>query len=357
MLLAVLVGGPATTAAATTEPSAREGAALLRWRAPAGCPDEVTVRARLVDALPPDVEAPSVEADVLAAGDGRFRATVVLRGSWGETTRRLDSPTCDTLADAVVLLAAVSVSSAAGEPEPPITEVPEPTPVEPEVEGEVTDVQPEPEPDPAGDPGDARLELEVVEPDPAERSWRSAGDALGPASGTPVLRGLARLEGRAGAGLLPVVDLGGAATLGLEHRWFRVELSGAGWLPRERTVAPDARVRASAWALELRACAALRPRPWLVVLPCAELDGGRLRGEGRGAGLVNGRVERQTWLALGVGPAVSFRLHRLVGVWLSATAVVPLLRPGLGLEGLREEAYRMAAFVGRGSLGLEVYFP
>jgi hypothetical protein len=118
-------------------------------------------------------------------------------------------------------------------------------------------------------------------------------------------------------------------------------------------------VRASAWALELRGCAALRPRPWLTVLPCAELDAGGFRGEGRGEGLATASVVTQPWVAIGLGPAVSLRLHRLVGLWLGATAVVPVLRVGLGLEGLPDDtdAHRMAPVTGRGALGIEVHFP
>lgn len=345
-----LAGGAGVTAAAPVGEG--DGASLLRWRAPASCPAEATVRARLAHALPPEVEAPHVDAEVVAGDDGRFHATVVLRGTWGETMRSLDSPTCDTLADAVVLLAAVSVSTA-GQPEPPVG-VPEPTLPEPGVEGEVGD---EIEPSVGTEKSEAEIEAaprsDSRSPD---RSRTGSADASS-RSPTPVLRGLARVEARAGAGLLPLVDLGAAATLGLEHRWFRVELGGAAWLPRERTVAPAARVRASAWALELRGCATLRPTARLVVLPCAELDAGELRGEGRGSGLVNGRVSRQPWVAIGLGPALTVRLHRLVGLWAGATLVVPVRRVGLGLEGLTPDAYRMAAVTGRGAVGLELHFP
>lgn len=364
MLLGIptLVAGADITAAAPA--GASDDAARLRWHAPAGCPAEATVRARLAHALSPEVEVPYVDAEVLAGDDGRFHAMVVLRGSWGETTRSLDSPTCDTLADAVVLLAAVSASTA-GEPEPPLA-VPEPEPPEAGVERETGD---EPAPGVAIASGvdpersDA-VELEAVpsiEPAPRDSGttdrWRTGSAEASSRPLQPVLRGLARVEARAGAGLLPLVDLGAAATVGLEHPWFRVELGGAAWLPRERTVAPGAGVRASAWALELRGCVALRPTPRLVVLPCAELDAGQLRGEGRGDGLVNGREAQQVWVALGLGPALAVRLHRFVGLWAGVTLVVPVRRVGLGLEGLSTDAYRMAAVAGRGAVGLEVHFP
>jgi hypothetical protein len=362
-LLAALVGRPVVADAAPG--GAHEGAELLRWRAPVvGCPDEATVRARLAQALGPEVEAPRVEAEVSAGDDGRFHAVVSIQGAWGETTRRLDSPTCDTLADAVVLLAAVSVGLAAREPEPPLA-VPEPTTLPPDVgvEQALTEVHADGEADEG-----VRAQLDAtadvggddpasIAAGPAPRAPRGAGDAGSPPPVAPALRGLVRVEARAGAGLLPVVDLGAAAVLGLEHRWFRVELAGAAWLPRERTVVPDARVRASAWALELRGCAALRPSARLVVLPCAELVAGQLRGEGHGDGLVNGRNAQQPWVALGLGPAVSLRLHRRVGLWAGATLIVPVRRVGLGLEGLPTDAHRMAAVAGRGALGVEIYFP
>jgi hypothetical protein len=96
---------------------------------------------------------------------------------------------------------------------------------------------------------------------------------------------------------------------------------------------------------------------WLEVLPCIELDAGRLRGQGRGSGLVSRRVVEQPWVAFGVGPAASLRLHRLVGLWLGATLVVPVFRVGLGVEGLDDDAHRMAAVAGRGALGVEIRFP
>lgn len=359
--LAVLVGGAADTAAAPHAGEGRgDGAGLLGWRAPAGCPAEVAVRDRLAQALPSEVEAPHVDAEVRVGDDGRFHATVVLRGSWGETTRNLDSTTCDTLADAVVLLAAVSVSSA-GVPEPPVG-VPEPTPLPADLAGEPRGaVEPRGEggrSDALDDLGPAVAREPMVASVPGSRG-RSRADLAEASSRppTPTLHGLVRVEARAGAGLLPVVDLGAAATVGLEHRWFRVELGAAAWLPRERTVAPAARVRASASALELRGCAALRPTARLVVLPCAELDVGALRGEGRGDGLVNGHVSWQPWVAMGVGPALAVRLHPLVRLWASATLVVPLLRVGLGLEGLGTDAHRMAVAAGRGAVGVEIHFP
>jgi len=352
-LLAALVGRPGTSMAAPVEAGA--GAEGLHWHAPAGCPDEATVQARLARVLPPEVAAPRVEADVHVTDDGRFHAAVVLRGSWGETTRQLDSPTCDTLADAVVLLTAVSASAAGAEQEQPIIAVPEPVPLAPSVAVEEVGSEPEPGVDVEGDAAAERPELPVGTD---ERSPGGSSDAA-PSSppAVPVLRGLARVEARAGAGLLPVVDLGGAATLGLEHRWFRIELTGTAWLPRERTVAPEARVRASAWALELRGCAALRPAARWVVLPCAELDAGQLRGEGRGEGLVSGPVSRQPWVAVGIGPALSLRLHRLVALWAGATLVVPVRRAGLGVEGLSTDAHRMAVVAGRGAVGVEIHFP
>src|SRR5690606_16113292 len=132
--------------------------------------------------------------------------------------------------DAVVLLAAVSANAAAGTPEPTPLAVPEPEPEPPgDADGgaEGSSVRPEPVPAERSPVVDTDARPPVPEPEPPAAS----------------LRGLARLEGRAGAGSLPTVDLGAAATLGLAHRRFRVELSGAGWLPRERTVAADARVR------------------------------------------------------------------------------------------------------------------
>lgn len=348
LLAAFAISSHAGAAAAPT--ATDEAPVSLRWDAPAACPDEVEVQAALVRALAPGTEEPFVDVAVSVAEDGRFVAEVVLRGAWGETVRHLDGRACDALADAVVLLAAVSASGSIDEQGVPPPTVPEPAPVvpsklrAPSQDGRVTDVEPEPRPPPVALPVTDEPVAQEREPDPF-----AAPEAR--------LRGLARGEARAGAGVVHRVDLGAAVSMGLSHRWFRAELGAAAWLPQERRIAVDASVRVSLWSAELRGCAALRPADWLVLLPCAGLELGRMRGEGLGRGLAVGRASTQPWMATSVSPAASFRVHRRVGLWVAASAVVPLRRIGFTVEGLASDAHRVAPLAGRGALGVELWFP
>lgn len=355
--------------------AASVGRGGLRWQAPAGCPREAEVRTRLSEALGERADELDVVAEVSRREHERFEATVVLRGEWGESTRKLDSPTCDTLANAIVLLAKVSVTDAA--PTAPILAVPEPeaepSAGEPEVgspeasdsaggpSGELVSVASDATEPASQDPkaSEAAVEDSSSESDAGavRDSGRAPSSDAAPPSSQSSSRALLRVEARAGAGLLPQENLGGAATAGLERRWFRVELGGAGWLPRERTVAPDARVRVALWAVEAHACAAIRPRAWLTALPCAGLDVGRMSGQGTGAGLVVGRTSRQTWVAANVTAAASFRLARFVGLWVGASVVVPLRQLGFSVTGLERDAYRASPVAGRGALGLELLLP
>ncbi|MCA9712581.1 MAG: hypothetical protein KDK70_42525, partial [Myxococcales bacterium] len=120
---------------------------------------------------------------------------------------------------------------------------------------------------------------------------------------------------------------------------------------------PDVAVRIDLVGGELRGCGALRPRPWLELLPCAGVELGAMRGRGEGDGLATGRTSWQPWVAMALTPAVVLRVHRRVGIWAGGSLVVPLRRPGFQLRDQLEEAYRVAPVAGRGTLGVELSFP
>lgn len=351
MALGVVLGGVPRPVPAAPAPPGSPAPVSLRWRAPAGCPDQATMQATLVEALGSVGDDLQVDVVVTEPADGAFHAQVVMRGPWGESTRSLQSPTCDTLADAVTLLAVVSAQQA-----------------------ETALVVPEPvsEPEPESEPVAVDSRQAASETDTSSVEASDAEAAAGAPDGPQVPRaadveprpdapspweGVARLATRAGAGILPGVDLSAALAVGVSRRHLRLELSGAGWLPRDRVVAADAAVRIHLVAGGLRGCAVLRPRPWLAVLPCADLEAGAMRGRGQGGGLAAGRTSWQPWVAAGLTPALSFRVHPRVSVWVGGSLVVPLSRPGFQLQGQPTEAYRVPAVSGRGALGVELHMP
>lgn len=355
-----MLGGLTLPARAASPPAVSPEPVELRWRAPADCPDTAQVQATLSEALGPAGDDLQVDVVVADTGEGTFHAEVLMRGPWGESSRSLRSPTCDTLAEAVTLLAVVSVQQA----EADALVIPEPQPPP----------EPEPEPQPPTSapsvPGDsasstgARPVTAREAPDaststaaPRRAGGSRAADAEASGRGPSSWQGLARLAARAGAGVLPGVDLSAALAVGLSHRYWRVELWGAGWIPRDEVVAADAAVRMHLVTGGLRGCAVLRPRPWLGVLPCADLEAGAMRGQGRGDGLAVGRTSWQPWLAVAVTPALTLRVHPRFSVWAGGSLVVPLRRPGFTLQGQTGDTYRAPVISGRGALGVELRFP
>lgn len=337
----------------------------LKWRAPAGCPDAERMKMMLATALGPEGDSLRVVVEVTGAAGETFRAEVLLQGPWGDSTRQLHSPTCETLADAVVLLAVVSAQQ--GESEVPV--VPEPAPApndavsedEPGLDAaralEARSAESVQAPQVAARVGMDDAEAPTDDSASSGRALSRAADAEPSPDASSRWEGLARLEARAGGGILPGVDLSASLAVGVSRRWWRVELLGAGWLPRDQPVAADAEVRLHLVTGALRGCGQLRPRPWLGVLPCADLEVGAMRGQGRGVGLAVGRVSWQPWVSVALTPALTFRVHPRVSAFASGSLVVPLRRPGFRLQDTMGDVYRVPPLSGRGALGVELYFP
>ncbi len=348
-------GGSATRLAAAAAPDAAapdaaapDAAVALEWSAPPGCPDSEQMQARLTAALGDGAAGLRVEAVVVPGPTGEFRAAVELRGPWGDTTRNLDSPTCETLADAVVLLAQVSVQEGAAVPEPAPDPEPEP---EPEPQSTVEDT--------ASSQAESEPSVSTAPAEPAPDSGRALdrADRVGEST-TSVLQGLVRVEARAGGPVLPGVDAGAAVALGLAHRWFRIEVLGAGWLRRSQALVADATLDLRLVSGQLRGCAVLplAAVPWLRPMPCVGFELGGLRGQGSGVGLVEGRTTWRPWLAATVSPSVAIYPWRRFGFVAGATLVVPVSRPRFALGGI-DVVYQVPAVAGRGFLGVEVSFP
>lgn len=310
-------------------------AAVIRWRAPAGCPDAVTATETIMSRVPAGGEI-AIEADVRREREG-FVADVALAGAWGTTQRRLESPDCNTLVDAIALLAAVSVdpvdtaTAVAAEVRAVRVQEPLPEPARVEVVG------------PSTEPSVRRRRL-AIEPAPLERPRGPIGFAT-------------RLDGIAGFGSLPRADLGVGVTASLVARRARLEV-GANYLaPSETRLTETAQVggRIDAWSVAVRGCPVFTLLPRLTLPLCGGIEAGQMRGIGTGPGLQSAVRFAAPWVAAtaGAGLHVEFTAH--LGLHLGADAVVPLVRPGFAIRGVGE-VYRTRQAAGRGSLGLEVRF-
>ncbi len=323
----------------------------LDWQAPAGCPEQATVRARVVAMLGAGATSAAdltATGRVSATGEG-WRLELSLVRAAGREQRTLVDSDCAALADAAALVIAVTIDPLAGVVLPQERAAVVPEAVVPEV------VVPEVVVPVARDGGRGAVPED-----------RSAG-AVPKDRALPVEepRGTRRRLGlglRAGGGLgftriLPavhgVLELG----LGLEGRRWRVELNG--WFaPPVRGTASSQPAIGGSFRLgfaELRGCGvpALRRVPLAFPL-CAGLQVGAMYGRGEGSGLMLRQSARSPWVATRIGGALRWRPRGTrVGLWLSLDAIVAITRPSFATAG-KVLVHEAARFGGQATLGFEV---
>ena len=110
-------------AAALAEPndSSREGAIDLEWNAPAQCPTREVFLAELANALGSASRGrvpSSTRIDIASAGDDGWKATVHVAAQGASSERVLHAETCQTLASAAAVIAAVAMEVPTGDPPP-----------------------------------------------------------------------------------------------------------------------------------------------------------------------------------------------------------------------------------------------
>jgi hypothetical protein len=131
----------------------------LQWSAPAGCPDEATVNARIVrylgGATPANTDSTNASATVTIE-DEQFRVQIRsnLGGAHGERT--LTGETCDAVADAVALILAMMVDPDAVRGAQTVIKPNEPTPTAPPAVVVVTP------PPPSIEPTDLPIEASLI---------------------------------------------------------------------------------------------------------------------------------------------------------------------------------------------------
>ena len=240
------------------------GAPAISWETPAGCPDEMEVRAQ-VDALLAGAPADAardvqVHLRVDALPDGGWRLQVTMSEPGGAGRRSLDAASCGELAEAAALLTAIAMHpdlvplATSGEATlvPPVR--PEPAPA-PAIVAPVTATTP------AKPVAPAVVATPAPEVSPAPtRPRRSLRWPLGVRAGV-------------GLGAVPGVAALLRLSTGVRGRRWGGELAQSFWLPRDFPAAGDARVGGELWlwAAGARGCGYAGPERVEVPL-CAAYD-------------------------------------------------------------------------------------
>jgi len=283
---------------------------VVRWEAPAGCPDEAAVRAQIAALLaraPAGTgQASEVALRVEALPGGRWRLVATITSPEGQGRRSLEGDRCEALAEAAALLTAIAAAPGLQEGPPAPVATPQATNPAPEVDA--GELEPElPGPEPAPEP--------VAEPVVAaqKRPPRPLRATLGLGVGV-------------GVGALPGASALLRAAAGVRGRHWAVMLTQSFWLPRDLPAAEDERVGGRMWlaATGVRACGIVGKGRVEAPL-CAGIEAGALRGRGIGE-LMQSRAVTSGWAAASVGPGLHVRVAPRVALTLGAELLVMLTR-------------------------------
>jgi hypothetical protein len=290
----------------------------LVWQAPAGCPAGEDVRARVAELLGGTIRLPP--ARVLAV-----RARVTAEPTWrveiasgaGDQARRreLDGDSCAGLANATALIVALMI-----------------------------------------DPN-----MATPPPGPRGLSSPPAPPAAAPAEPRPARPGTAfnlGLSGFVEDGILPKLDVGAAASLGLARGAWRFDLQGRWGARRDQVVSAPA--PAGAFGTfdylggSLGACRIVDLRG-LVLGPCGDVGFGLLSAKGHN--VTQEIAARAPWLGVELGGYAAVRAGSRVSFPLRAALLVPVTRPEFVIHyDVAQRVYRVAGLGARASLGVELHF-
>ncbi len=303
-------------------PDASQGA--LRWRAPAGCPDQAQMEAR--------IEAAGgrgrlgIDAEVVAE-DQRWTLRLALELDGARDTRVLEADDCDALAEAAVLLIGVRVDesrdvlpSVDDDVPPPVVE---PTPPEPS-----KPAQPPPRADP---------EPAVSSEPPPRASGSSQGLLLGAAGGLSI-----------GAVPAPGVPLELAAAWGFGR--VRVGVRGRYHFSRRVGLGEGRSVRVHLGAAGPEICARLFRGSFEFPL-CAQSSVGRSEVQGRGPTRDRGGL----WVEVGADAGLAWSFSPRWALTTRASFAVPVVGTRYVLD--ERVAFEPFAIHGRVVFGIEFLLP
>lgn len=328
------LAGPSPELPAPEEPVTT--ATSLRWSAPPSCPDRDAVLGQLAPRV--DLDTLAVTVEIHTTDAAMLHAEVAITGPHGSTTRTLESPACQSIVDAVVLLAEVtaeSLPSRSALADTPAT-VAEPVPTtEPATQTEPPPHDVRDDAPPAGQPGPRR-------PEPARGRRTQARFAAAAV---------------VGGNLVPNVDAGARLSIGIARPRVLADVGGA-FVGRGR-LRPndDVRLQFDAWAAIARVCPVVPlPTPRLALAICGVAAAGTMVASAQGPGLLFPRTRAQPWLRLAAGPELGVVLGPRVRLVAGLELGGHVLRPGFTLGGLGR-IWAPSGFSAHGLLGIEVRVP
>jgi hypothetical protein len=319
------------------------------YHAAEGCPgeevflDEIRRRTSLARVAAPGEDALLVRARIVRRG-GASSGQLVLGVGRDRITREVQSERCDDVVSALALITAltldprafaVPVAPPGPPPPPPLPAPPGPAPPLP-LPAELAPPAILPEPLPVF------ATFTPAPQAPRSRPWVLGAQVTGAFAVTPrplVGGGIfaeRAFEGRAGAALRLAVELAGTGGLdaGPAGAWF---------------------VRGAA---RVEGCAlAVRPAPWVSLLPCVGAEGGVLHGQGIPSPSVP-RVQAATvpWLGGGILPRAAFEVGSVVLV-AQGGPMFPLVRRTFAFDGPSYVIYALPAVTWTAALGGGFHFP
>lgn len=316
----VIASAGDTPPAVATDGVAEAESLALAWDAPPECPSRSQILAdvaRLLGGTMPIPRGGAVEAHASVAHGPPWSVSLTTHNAGQLGRRSLEAASCRDLADATALILALMIDPDA-------------------VAAHAGDAKVAPSPPPPAP---------VVEAPPAP-----------PPTGPP-MDVLVAVHGQASLGLLPGVDAGVGAGIGLAGRRWRVEVRGTYGLRRDQVAraaaAPEARGQFSFLGSALAACIDLGG-DGIGFGPCAGAELGLVSAKGYGVSVE--LPARTTWLAGGAGGYVVIALGRHLAIPLHLDVMAPLLRPRYIIKDVEGTVFQAPALGVRLIGGLEWRF-
>ena len=324
-----------------TERAAAQGAepldVMLSWSAPAGCPNEGSVRTSIASLLSDSAahlgaqarsrgaaSATSFEAVVTRTGEG-FDLTVRVRSTAGAETKTIHGETCEMVADALALIVAFAVDPNLAAPEPPAVLTVAPARAAPTRPASVA-----PTPIIARPPNGAAQASEPMR-------W-----AVGVFAATA-------------AGALPFPSFGVGAVVAAGER-PRVEIAGSYWPERAKSIGisrGQATVDVGLIAARPSLCLPLGSRSAFDL--CSGIEVGRMAASGSGALKDPSPGSNSWWFSLSAGLVARVPITRSTGIRVRLDVGVPFFRPNFFVDrSLPLDVWQPSSVVGMLSLEPEL---
>lgn len=295
----------------------------LAWQAPGACPDSAWARARIAAhlgrAIGEGTAQLSARVEIRSQAPG-FRLWLSMSDTETRSERSIEDARCEDLADAAALIIALAVGESAQAGAKPAAPS---APVKPATDSEIIPAL-QGKPRPLAQTRDRGLRVQ--------------------------------LGGVLDYGFLPEPGIGPALWVGLQGNRLGIYLGARGLLPQQSQ--GKKRVRVDQWAGSIAGCLRAFSRARIELLPCADLELGRVDASGRG---LSENLDRHT-LFVGLGARVALKLRVWNSIWVSAEPglSVPLLRPRFvtldTAAGTERTLYTPQPVSGRASLGIELHF-